>query len=208
MSRRNSYNYFNFFREMIEYGLDSAKMLEKIVNEYDYNKISIYKSEMKKLENAADMKKHEMMGHLMKEFLPPIDREDISDISHLLDEICDAVEEVVLLLYMYDIKACRDDVSDFVIIIRKECEKLKDLFSDFENHKRLRDKLLNIIKEVNTIEEDGDRLYFDVMKKLFVDNADAKDIVAWRDIYNCLETCCDCCEKVADAVENVIMKYS
>lgn len=208
MSRKNSYSYFKFFREMIGFGLDSAKMLEKIVNEYDYNKISVYKSEMKKIENAADMKKHKMMGHLMKEFLPPIDREDISEISHVLDEICDSIEEVVLLLYMYDIKACRDDVSEIVIIIRKGCEKLSELFSNFENHKRNRDKLLNIIKEVNTIEEDGDKLYFEVMKKLFVDNANAKDIVAWRDIYNCLEICCDCCEKVADAVENVIMKYS
>jgi predicted phosphate transport protein (TIGR00153 family) len=191
---------------MIKYGLDSAKMLEKIVNEYDYNNLSLYKSEMKKLEHAADMKKHEMMRHLMKEFLPPIDREDISEIAHVLDEICDAIEEVVLLLYMYDIKACRDDVSEFIIIIKKECEKLSELFRDFENHKRNRDKLLNIIKEVNTIEEDGDRFYINVMKKLFVEKANAKDIVAWRDIYNCLEICCDCCEKVADAVENVIMK--
>lgn len=142
----------------------------------------------------------------MKEFLPPIDREDISEIAHVLDEICDAIEEVVLLLYMYDIKACRDDVSEFIIIIKKECEKLSELFRDFENHKRNRDKLLNIIKEVNTIEEDGDRFYINVMKKLFVEKANAKDIVAWRDIYNCLEICCDCCEKVADAVENVIMK--
>ncbi|MFY9381315.1 MAG: DUF47 family protein [Eubacteriales bacterium] len=206
MLRKTSYNYFNFFREMIKYGLDSAKMLEKIVNEYDYNNLSLYKSEMKKLEHAADMKKHEMMRHLMKEFLPPIDREDISEIAHVLDEICDAIEEVVLLLYMYDIKACRDDVSEFIIIIKKECEKLSELFRDFENHKRNRDKLLNIIKEVNTIEEDGDRFYINVMKKLFVEKANAKDIVAWRDIYNCLEICCDCCEKVADAVENVIMK--
>ena len=206
MLRKTSYNYFNFFREMIKYGLDSAKMLEKIVNEYDYNNLSLYKSEMKKLEHAADMKKHEMMRHLMKEFLPPIDREDISEIAHVLDEICDAIEEVVLLLYMYDIKACRDDVSEFIIIIKKECEKLSELFRDFENHKRNRDKLLNIIKEVNTIEEDGDRFYINVMKKLFVEKANAKDIVAWRDIYNCLEICCDCCEKVVDAVENVIMK--
>ena len=107
---------------MIKYGLDSAKMLEKIVNEYDYNNLSLYKSEMKKLEHAADMKKHEMMRHLMKEFLPPIDREDISEIAHVLDEICDAIEEVVLLLYMYDIKACRDDVSEFIIIIKKNAK--------------------------------------------------------------------------------------
>ena len=43
MLRKTSFNYFNFFREMIKYGLDSAKMLEKIVNEYDYNNLSLYK---------------------------------------------------------------------------------------------------------------------------------------------------------------------
>ena len=32
------------------------------------------------------------------------------------------------------------------------------------------------------------------------------DIIAWREIFNYLEKCCDACEHVADAVESVIMK--
>ena len=82
----------------------------------------------------------------------------------MLDEICDAIEEVVLL-FIYVRHQPADDVSEFIIQL-KECEKLSELFRDFENHKRNRDKLLNIIKEVNTIEEDGDRFYINVMKAL------------------------------------------
>ena len=51
-----------------------------------------------------------MMSRLLREFLPPIDREDIVNISHVLDEIVDLIEEVVLSLYMNDIRKCRPDV--------------------------------------------------------------------------------------------------
>ena len=44
------------------------------------------------------------------------------------------------------------------------------------------------------------------MRNLKLTCSDPFELIAWRDIYACLENCCDACEKVADAVEEVVMK--
>ena len=51
-----------------------------------------------------------------------------------------------------------------------------------------------------------DRLFIDSMRRLHTEVTDPLEIIAWREIYNFLEKCCDACEHVADAVESVIMK--
>ena len=87
------------------------------------------------IEHAADLKKHDMMGRLLREFLPPIDREDIVNIAHVLDEIVDLIDEVVQRLYMNDIQACRPDVTPVAELIAKQCEELRKLMAEFENYK-------------------------------------------------------------------------
>ena len=59
---------------------------------------------------------------------------------------------------------------------------------------------------INTLEEEGDRLYMEAMRNLKRGGADPIELIAWKEIYSSLEDCCDACEKVADAVEEVVMK--
>jgi len=66
--------------------------------------------------------------------------------------------------------------------------------------------LHGLIIEINALEEEGDRLFIDSMRKLHTEEEDPIQIIAWREIYSYLEKCCDACEHVADIVESVIMK--
>ena len=119
--------------------------------------------------------------------------------------IVDLIEEVVLSLYMNDIQKCRPDVQPMVALIVKQCEELQKLMAEFENYKKS-DKLLQSIIVINTLEEEGDRLYLEAMRNLKLTCSDPFEMIAWRDIYSSLEDCSDACEKVADAVEEVVMK--
>lgn len=60
--------------------------------------------------------------------------------------------------------------------------------------------------EINALEEEGDRVYMEIMRKLHTEVTDPLEIIAWREIYDYLEKCCDACEHVADVVESVMMK--
>ncbi|MDP4117725.1 MAG: DUF47 family protein [Bacillota bacterium] len=205
--KKTSYDYFDFFEDMIECGCGCAGTLKQIFGTYSYGKLDSYKEQMHDLERAADQKKHEMTEHLIKEFLPPIDREDITDIAHLLDEICDCVEEVMLLMYMNDIHHCRSDVYGMVDVVVEICDKLKEYLSQFRHFKKDPD-LRRYTIEVNTLEEDGDRRYITAVRNLMIDGTDLREVTAWREIYTCIENCYDSCERVAEALEEVILKNS
>ena len=205
MSKYTSYNYFTFFQDMIACGCQSASLLKEVIDDYQYAELESYREQMHKIEHAADLKKHEMMEHLMKEFLPPIDREDILTIAEALDNVCDCIEDVLLLMYMNNIQNSRSDIAGMTSIIVNLCDELKELFAKFSKFKSDSSLKKHIIA-VNAVEEDGDRLYIEAMRNLVIDGTDLAQIILWRDIYNCLENCCDSCEAVADAVEAVIMK--
>lgn len=203
--KKTSYSYFAFFCEMIDCACQASTALNNMFSDYQPRNLRQEADVIHEIEHAADLKKHDMMSQLLREFLPPIDREDIVNISHVLDEIVDLIEEVVLCLYMNDIQKCRSDVQPMVALIVKQCEELQKLMAEFENYKKS-DKLLQSIIVINTLEEEGDRLYLEAMRNLKLTCSDPFEMIAWRDIYSSLEDCSDACEKVADAVEEVVMK--
>ena len=190
---------------MIDCACQASTALNNMFSDFQSNNLRQEADVIHQIEHAADLKKHDMMSQLLREFLPPIDREDIVNISHVLDEIVDLIEEVVLSLYMNDIQKCRPDVQPMVALIVKQCEELQKLMAEFENYKKS-DKLLESIIVINTLEEEGDRLYLEAMRNLKLTCSDPFEMIAWRDIYSSLEDCSDACEKVADAVEEVVMK--
>lgn len=203
--KKTSYSYFAFFCEMIDCACQASTALNNMFSEFQSKNLRQEADVIHEIEHAADLKKHDMMSQLLREFLPPIDREDIVNISHVLDEIVDLIEEVVLSLYMNDIQKCRPDVQPMVALIVKQCEELQKLMAEFENYKKS-DKLRESIIVINTLEEEGDRLYLEAMRNLKLTCSDPFEMIAWRDIYSSLEDCSDACEKVADAVEEVVMK--
>ena len=203
--KKAGYSYFAFFCEMIECACEASTALNAMFSNFESANLRQEADVIHEIEHAADLKKHDMMSQLLREFLPPIDREDIVNISHVLDEIVDLIEEVVLSLYMNDIRKCRPDVQPMVALIAKQCEELRKLMAEFENYKKS-DKLLESIIVINTLEEEGDRLYLEAMRNLKLTCSDPFEMIAWRDIYSSLEDCSDACEKVADAVEEVVMK--
>ena len=140
-------------------------------------------------------------------FRSPIEREDIMQLATSIDDLTDAIEDVLLRLYMFNIQTIRSDAVEFVGVIARCCTALKDAvdeFRDFRKSETLRDKII----EINRLEEDGDALYTAAMHRLYAEEKDAVSVVAWTTLYDRLEKCCDRCEDIADAIESVVLKNS
>jgi uncharacterized protein Yka (UPF0111/DUF47 family) len=205
MGKRGGYNYFDFFNEMMECAQEGAKLLEKTLENFDPEKLKSVMEKMHDIEHAADMKKHKMTEHLVAEFLPPIDREDINRLSAIQDDLIDSIEDVLISMYMYGVTACREDAVGMARIITTCTTELVSLLKNF-HHLRKANEMKKHIIEVNRLEEVGDKLHIEAMHRLYVNEKDAVAIGVWKDIYNFLEKCCDECEHVADAVEEIVMK--
>ncbi|SHI89445.1 DUF47 domain-containing protein [Parasporobacterium paucivorans] len=207
MKNKKNYNYFDGFIELVDSSCRCAKFLQETIVDFDESKIEDRIKEIHSIEHEADLKKHDMITALTKEFLPPIEREDIVNLSQEIDNITDAIEDVLIKLHMFNVKELKPDVIDFVNLIIKCCDALKIAIEEFPRYKKsliLKDKII----EVNHLEEDGDKLYYSTVRNMFKTIKDPIELMVWTDIYDYLEKCFDCCENAADILESIVMKNS
>lgn len=205
MARKKENYYFNSFVEMVEFTCKAAEMIERVLNNFNYNNMKELKTQMHSIEHAADIRKHEVLEKLAKEFITPIEIEDIIQVTQTIDDVTDSIEDILLKLYMYNVKTIRQDAIVFSQIVYKCVIALKEVLVEFNNFKKP-DKVNSLIVNVNHLEEEGDELYINAIRKLFVECKDPVELLIWEELFYCFEICCDACEDVADAIEAVIMK--
>ena len=197
--------YFENFAASTALSKEAADYLVTCLESYNADNIEQMMEQMHTIEHRADGKKHEMNAALAKAFVTPVDREDLNMLSGQLDEVTDMIEEVLQKFYINNIKTVRPAAVEFARNIVKSCEILCDLMTEFENFKRSK-KIRELVIALNDVEEDCDKLYLTSMRDLAANSEDAFNLIAWRDIFDCLEACADACEHVSDCVEAVVMK--
>lgn len=205
--REKRYNYFEAFVELSQFSLKAAELLTKTLNDFDKSNLDDTLKEMHVIEHTADNKKHEVLNKLAKEFLPPIEREDIISLSEKIDDVTDMVEDVLINISMFNVDSIPRNVIEFTDVVLKCCRSMISACVEFENFKKSK-KLHDAIVEINRLEEVGDSLYVNSVRELYRSNLQAIDLIIWKDMFASLEKCCDACEDVANAIENIVMKNS
>lgn len=197
--------YFENFVASTKLSMEAATYLVTCLENYAPENIETMLKEMHEIEHQADGKKHEMSEALAKAFVTPVDREDLDMLSRQLDDVTDEIEEVLQKFYINNIQVVEPAAVEFARKIVKVCSLLCDLMAEFENFKRSK-QIKPLIIQVNDVEEECDVLYLDSMRALSKNSTDPLHVIAWRDIYRCLEACADACEHVSECVGTVIMK--
>lgn len=207
MRRSNRTNYFDMFSNLQQYSTKAAHYLDSILNNYDPTPHALLHQieEMHVIEHTADLGKHDLMGKLAKEFITPIEREDIIQVTQMLDDITDAIEDVLQKLYMYNVKHIRPEALEFVAVILEQCAIMAKVFEEFHHFARS-SEIHQYIIEVNGLEERADAIYTRSVRRLFEEEATHSERIAWTAIFDQLELCCDANENTANMIEEVIMK--
>ena len=207
MKKLKEFNYFDQFLSIASDIEESAEKLKDTLLNYDYKIIEEKITEVHKLENASDLKLHTLEKQLIMDFLPPIDREDISLIGHRLDDIEDNIDEILINFKILNIRKVKPDLNEFLDLLVKCAKEVKKLIEYFKNLKKPEEAKEYAIK-INALEDEGDRLYERLMTDLYSNTKDAIEIIKWTSIFNCFEDTIDNCERLADCISDVIIKNS
>ncbi|WP_101698583.1 DUF47 domain-containing protein [Clostridium minihomine] len=205
MARKSDQYYYKVLTEGVEYCVQAAELLYETLKNYQTEEMDTRIKEMHAIEHAADLAKHVMMSKLVKEFITPIEREDIIELAQTIDDVTDGIEDVLLRMYMFHTKTIRPEALEFCTLIVSCCHAMKNMMEEFHNFSKS-NTIHQMIVEINRLEEDGDKLYTDAMHALYSNPKDPIEIFTWTEIFNHFERCCDKCEDVANVVESVIMK--
>ncbi len=204
-SNKKEYDYFEFFCKSAEIACDAAEYLHNSLKNYDKNKFEADMNAVHEIEHCADDIKNEMIQVLAHEFIAPIDREDITRMAHVLDDIVDDIDDIMRRIYMFNVEAIREDAVDFAALIVKSTTAMKDAMKEFKNFKKSKE-LGKMLLTVNALETEGDGLHAQYIKKLFTDDSDAVTKLIWTTIFDDMEACMDNCENAVGIIEGVIMK--
>ncbi|MBS5884560.1 MAG: DUF47 family protein [Clostridium sp.] len=207
MASRKGNDYFEMLSELVDYSCSAANLLHDTLLNFDANEMKNKIGEMHNIEHAADLKKHDMMDKLLKEFITPIERGDIAELAHEIDNVTDAIEDILARIYMFNITSMRREALDFANVIIKNCNELKGLMKEFRNYKKSQE-IQKLIVNINGLEEEGDKLYIMSIRNLYTTSKDPIELMTWTDTFKYFERCCDACETAANVVESVIMKNS
>lgn len=207
MAKKQDSFYFDNFIACAEDSCRAAEMLKGTLEDFHTEGLQGRLDRLHEIEHSADMKKHDVLDRLAKEFLPPIEREDIVSLSQNIDNITDKVEDVMLRVYMNNVQEIEPGAFKMTDVVIRCCQAVKEMLVEFKDFKRSKN-LKNLIIRINDLEEESDKLFMQNVRDLYTESEDPIRIIAWRDIYIYLERCADACEHVADVVESVVMKNS
>lgn len=203
--KKKENEYYLGFIETVGYACKAADMLKTTLEGFRHDEIESKMGELHEIEHEADAAKHALIKKLAKEFITPIEREDIMLLFEKIDDVTDVVEEVLMRIYMNNITEIRDDVVPFMDLVVKCCYTLKTIMEEFPTFKKPATLMKHII-DLNSLEEEGDRMYARAMHRLHTESHNPVELIVWREVYDLLEKCCDACEHTADVVESVVLK--
>ena len=200
---KKGYNYFDTFVKMVDYSCQTANILNQTLLAYDPLDLEAQLYEIHQIEHKADMEQHEMRNVLAKEFIAPIEREDILSLSQEIDDVTDAVEDVLMRMHMFNITSIREEALEFSQLILSCCEALKKAMEDFHDFRKNKTITESLI-QVDSLEEKGDSLYARAIRRLYIERGDPIDTLAWTAMFDRFEKCCDACEHVAHVMLSLI----
>lgn len=203
--KKNEFNYFDEFAKSSKLAKEATEELKKYLGNFKKIDSEVEMKKIHELENQGDNNLHDLKNYLLKDFLPPIDREDILRLAYQIDDLIDQIDEVVIDLNIYNVIEITDNIKTSIDLLVKTTKAVYDLIEELKNLKKV-EEIKNKVIEVNKLEEDADRLYEKSIKELYVNQKDVVEILKWSNIYETVEDCFDACESIAYTVEEILVK--
>ena len=203
--KKKSNYYFDSFPVLASYSTKCGEMILEFLKNYDPNKLEEFKTSVHLVEHQADELKHEVTAKLLKEFMTPVDREDIYELLKLIDEVTDAIEEISLRLYLYNVQEVPEN---FIELTEMTVKCMKETVNCLEHmYEYLNESVFTpLVNEVVKLEEKSDEIYIQSVHQLYAKEKDLRRLYVHEELYELMENVSDKCREVCRFVQNVALK--
>jgi uncharacterized protein len=195
--------FFQLLEQESKNVLAGAHALSDLIQNFD--QLAQMRNKIKDIEHTGDDIVHSIYDHLVKTFITPIDREDISKLASLYDDVLDYINAVANRLYLYEIHSPTEPMKKFTDLVVKSVQEIDFAFASIQKIKA--PEVENRIIEVDRLENEADVVLNESVAALFKTN-DAISIIKLKEIYELMETITDKCEDVVQVIRDIILEYS
>ena len=149
----------------------------------------------------------ETTEELCKNFVTPLEREDIEALSTALYKITKNVEKIGERLLISPSGTDLGLVSRQITMLEKAAEVVVIMVNQLRT-KSHGEEIRDAYERLQSIEGDADKLMTELLRELYHGTSDARSVVFWKDLYELLEKGIDRCRDAGYVVFHVALKYS
>jgi uncharacterized protein len=196
--------FFGLFSAAAENLRIAAELLLDLVS--DYTDIEVKARRVQEREHEGDTTTHEVIQHLNTTFITPMDREDIYALATALDDVVDAIEAAADLFVLHGIEEPRPSMIQQADVLARAARQTEEAVKALPSLDR--EVLEPYWIEINSLENEGDRLHRRAVADMFSGDHRAMDVLRWKDVSETMEEALDGLENVANIVEAVVLKHA
>ena len=196
--------FYQLFEESSETCKQTAKLFLQILREGCNEDIMVTARQYKHKSNKIFKKTLKVLNQT---FVTPIEREDIQNISAMLNRITKKIVKASMNFRVYRIEKSTEHMimqANTLISATEELDYITHHFKKSTSVSEMTDRNLKM-KEIETW---GDEIHYEALDKLFSGEYGALTVIKFRDIHKDIESALDTCYDVSDAVTNVVLKES
>ena len=163
-------------------------------------------------ELAQSRRKHkrvttEITKQLCRNFVTPLEREDIEALSNALYKIPKNIEKIGELLSIAPRQISTERISRQVALLEQATGTVAAMVRELRKKPHVED-ISDSYERLQTIEGDADKLITEQLRDLYQGTAEAKEVIFLKDVYEVLEKVIDRCRDAGNVVFQVVLKYS
>jgi predicted phosphate transport protein (TIGR00153 family) len=184
---------------------EAAQTLKVLVE--DFENLDTHYAKLVDIEHRGDETVHDILDHMNRSLVTPLDREDIHSLAVILDDVLDYIHGSATRMKIFLIGNTTPRSRELVKVILDstaligEAVEMLPAFQD----------MTPLLKQMKFLEREGDRLNRAAVAELFHHVSDVQEVlnlIKWKEIYESLETVTDKCEDAFDVFQAIFLKHS
>jgi hypothetical protein len=194
--------FYDYFEKASANLLEGARLLQNLLD--NYQNVEEQVAQITEIEHQGDFIVHEVTTLLPRTLITPIDADDIQRLVSSVDDALDAVYTVSQRLLIYQISDVKKPARRLAHLIVESAQELDAAIKGLRDKKNYEQIYARIV-QINTLENNGDRVYYDGLSNLVSHRDDLFEFIIWKEIYELLEATTDRIEDAGDVIQKVLI---
>jgi len=198
--------FFVLFNQHADLVATGGRTAAELVRNYaDEQRRAVLIQQIGDVERRADKITYETVQLLHSTFITPFDRNDIHRLISSMDDILDLIQDAAESMHLFDIQTLPPEALRMAELLDACCTRVQSavgLLSSMDNAT----KALELSHQIDGLESDADAVMRSGISKLFREEADVRQLIKHKNVYEYLENAIDKCQDVANVIEAVVVE--
>lgn len=194
--------FFDYFEQASKNLFEGAILVKSLLDEY--HDVEEAAAKITEIEHQGDFIVHEVTNLLPKTLITPLDSDDIQRLIFAIDDSLDTLHAAVMRLSIYQIEDIKKPAKRLAALIVEGATELDHAIQglrDKKNYGLVKERIV----QINTIENNSDRVMEDALRNLVARRDDLFEFICWKEIYELLEQVTDRMEDAGDVIQRVLI---